>query len=124
MTYTTTQIKAWFEEMKEKFPNSNLKNSLQTVENFMFGEYWNDKNLETFVEKDNKKEGRNVMNDIPKVIIPYKLCSDLMDCLAALAFNVTGDIKLSEIYAKSEFQSIMNAWEETNNFEFEITEED
>lgn len=58
----------------------------------------------------------------PKVKIPYKLCSDLMDCLAALAYNVVRDLEQSEIYAKAEFQNIMDAWEECNGFEFDIVE--
>ena len=58
----------------------------------------------------------------PKVQIPYKLCSDLMDCLAALAYNVVRDLEMSEVYAKAEFQGIMETWEEINGFEFDIVE--
>lgn len=58
------------------------------------------------------------------VKVPYKLCSDLMDCLAALAFNVTYDMGKSEYYAKEVFCTLMSEWEEINGFKFEIVEED
>ena len=59
-----------------------------------------------------------------KVYLPYKLCADLMDCLAALAYNVTNDIKASEYYAKNRFEFLLGEFEEINGFEFSIIEED
>ena len=59
-----------------------------------------------------------------KVYLPYKLCADLMDCLAAVAYNVTNDIEASEHYAKNRFEFLLGEFEETNGFEFAIIEED
>ena len=55
-----------------------------------------------------------------KVIITEKLCDTLMDCLAALAYSVTGDIEASEHYAKNRFIYLLKEFEEVNGFEFAI----
>ena len=60
----------------------------------------------------------------PKVTLTYKLCESLMDDLACLCYSVTGDIALSDSYAKSKFLAITKEWENLNGFEFEILEED
>ena len=59
-----------------------------------------------------------------KVYLPYELCANLMDCLCAIAYNVTHDIKASENYARNRFEFLLGEFEETNGFEFEIIEED
>lgn len=58
------------------------------------------------------------------VKIPYKLCHDLMDCLGALAFNVTLDIEKSEHYAQETFYTLLSEWQDINHFIFDIVEED
>ena len=55
-----------------------------------------------------------------KVYLPYKLCADLMDCLAAVAYNVTNDIEQSEHYAKNRFEFLLTEFEVENGFEFAI----
>ena len=59
-----------------------------------------------------------------KVYLPYKLCSDLMDCLAAVAYNVTGDLEVSKHYAQNRFEYLLGEFEATNGFEFAIITED
>lgn len=58
-----------------------------------------------------------------KVQVAFSLCSDLMDCLAALAYTVTRDIEKSEYYARETFCTLMSEWEEVNDFEFDVVEE-
>lgn len=58
----------------------------------------------------------------PKIYLPYKLCADLMDCLAAVAYNVTNDIEASEHYAKNRFAFLLTEFEDINGFEFVIIE--
>jgi len=58
-----------------------------------------------------------------KVQLPYKLCNDLMDCLGALAYNVTYDLKASEQYARDRFVALLEEFETKNGFKFEIIEE-
>lgn len=60
--------------------------------------------------------------ETPKVKVTQKLCDTMMDCFAALAYTVTGDLKASEKYAKNRFLAIMYEWEDVNGFEFEIVE--
>lgn len=46
MTYTDKEVKKWFEEMKKKYPNSNLYNHLVSIESFMFDDFHKKDNLE------------------------------------------------------------------------------
>lgn len=49
-TYTEEELKAWFETMIKKYPNSSFKMSLEHVRNAMFGiKYLHEGNLEKFV---------------------------------------------------------------------------
>lgn len=58
-----------------------------------------------------------------KVTISYKLCENLMNALSDIAFVLTKDVEQSANYAENRFISLMNEWEEKNNFEFDIQEE-
>jgi hypothetical protein len=58
------------------------------------------------------------------VKIPFKLCYDLINCLEALAFNVTHDMEKSEYYAQETFCTLLSEWQEVNNFTFDVVEED
>ena len=46
MTYTDKEIKKWFEEMKKKYPNSNLYYHLASIEFLMFDNFHKKDNLE------------------------------------------------------------------------------
>ena len=59
-----------------------------------------------------------------KVYLPYKLCSDLMDCLFAVAYNVTNDEDASKHYAKNRFEFLLGEFEQTNGFQFAIIEDE
>ena len=59
-----------------------------------------------------------------KVYLPYELCANLMNCLTAVAYNVTHDIKASEYYARNRFVFLLGELEEINGFEFEIIKRD
>ena len=43
MTYTEEEIKEWFNEMKKKYPNSDLFKCLKTIEYMMFNEVFDDR---------------------------------------------------------------------------------
>lgn len=50
-TYTEEELKAWFEAMIEKYPNSPFKRSLEHVRNEMFGiKYLHEGSLEKFID--------------------------------------------------------------------------
>ena len=51
MTYTEEEIKAWFNNMKHKYPNSNILNHLESIEFMMFDKYSNDNLKEIKEEK-------------------------------------------------------------------------
>lgn len=51
-TYTENEIRAWFEEMKNKYPNSNTQKYLEAVEFMMFNKTFSDRDyLEKIKEK-------------------------------------------------------------------------
>lgn len=50
MTYTDKEVKKWFEEMKKKYPNSNLYKHLVSIESFMFDDFHKKDNLERIKE--------------------------------------------------------------------------
>ena len=55
MTYTAEELKAWFNYMKEKYPNCKLWYQVDMVEYCMFGKYADEKDkLQNFVKRLDK----------------------------------------------------------------------
>ena len=50
-TYTEQEVKDWFANMMEKYPNSNMARHLRAVYDEMFDSFWERNNLQTFIEK-------------------------------------------------------------------------
>ncbi len=51
-TYTENEIKEWFNEMKKRYPNSNIFKHLESVEYMMFDKTFNTKDcLEKIKDK-------------------------------------------------------------------------
>lgn len=48
MTYTEEEIKAWFETMKKRYPNSATYNQLVSIEHIMFNSVFEKNRLENF----------------------------------------------------------------------------
>ena len=54
MTYTKEDIERWFDWMIKKYPNCNFNNSLISVRNAMFDEFWERNNIDTYLTREEK----------------------------------------------------------------------